>query len=46
MKAKDFVWFSWMVEHSCCLRRKDLYANRFKGEKLQVNKINFDSKER
>ena len=46
MKAKGFVWFSRMVEHNYCLRRKDLYANRFKGEKLQVNKISFDSKER
>ena len=46
MKAKVFVWFSQMVEHSCCLRRKDLYANRFKGEKLQADRISFDSKER
>ena len=46
MKAKGFVWFSQMVEHSCCLRRKDLYANRFKGEKLQVNRISYDSEER
>ena len=46
MKAKGFVWFSQMVEHSCCLRRKDLYANRFKGEKLQANRVSFDYKER
>ena len=46
MKVKGFVWFSRMVEHTCRLRRKDLYANRFKGEKLQANIISFDSKER
>ena len=46
MKAKGFVWFSWMFEHSFYLRRKDLYANRFNGEKLQANKISFDYKDR
>ena len=35
MRSKGFVWSFRMIEHNCFLRQKDLYANRFKGEKLQ-----------
>ena len=46
MKSKGFVLFFGWLGMICCLRRKDLYEKSFKGEKLQVNKISFDSKER
>ena len=45
IKTKGFVCF-WMIEHDCCLRQKDLYANRFKGEKLQANRVSFDQEEK
>ena len=35
MRSKGFVWSFRMIEHNCCLRQKDLYVNRFNGEKLQ-----------
>ena len=45
MMIKDLFCF-WMVEHDYCLRRKDLYANRFKSEKLQEIRVSFDQDER
>ena len=46
MNSKGLVWFFQIVEHSCCLRLKDLYENRFKSERLQVKRVSFGQEER